>query len=53
MIFFSMRAQYRLETPPSFNIEENEEAMGPITAEEIRHCAAVIVAAFLNPSKPY
>jgi hypothetical protein len=50
---FRMRAQALVNSPPVITIEENEGpgAMIPIMDVEVRHCAAVIAAAFLNPGK--
>jgi hypothetical protein len=46
-----MRAQARVERPPVISVEEIEDAMTPLVNTEVQHCAAVIAAAFLNPSK--
>ena len=53
-IFFRLRAQARVENPPAIIVGENEveeSTMAPLADADIRHSAAVIVAAFLNPSK--
>jgi hypothetical protein len=50
--YFRIRAQLLVQNPPKISIEENAGEMGPLLDEEIQHCATVIAAAFLNPSKP-
>lgn len=49
--FFRMRAQAIVEAPPTIPVQEIEGRMIPLMDVEIQHCAAVIAAAFLNPSK--
>jgi hypothetical protein len=49
--FFRMRAQAIVESPPKITIQETNGQMIPLMDKEIEHCAAVIVAAFLNPCK--
>ena len=51
VIFFRMRADFIMENPPTFHFGEREGPMAPLTDGEVRHSAAVIVSAFLNPSK--
>jgi hypothetical protein len=51
IILFRIRARNLLFSPPAITIEEGEGAMAPLIDEEVRHCAAVIAAAFVNPSK--
>ena len=46
-----MRAQAIVEAPPAIAIQETEGSMMAVTDKEVQHCAAVIAAAFLNPSK--
>lgn len=46
-----MRAQALMDSYPEITIEEQEGVMIPIVDIEVKHCAAVIVATFLNPSK--
>jgi hypothetical protein len=50
-----MRAQALVEVTlsESIAVERQEGEMAPLVDEEVQHCAAVIAAAFLNPSKPY
>lgn len=48
---FRIRAQDEVASTPTISIGENEGAMAPLLDEEIKHCAAVIAAAFLNPGK--
>lgn len=50
-MFFRMRAQALVASPPEINAEPNEGPVSPLIDGEVQHCAAVIVAAFLNPSK--
>lgn len=45
-----MRAQAIVEKPDDITMEEKEGEMTPLMDEEVKHCAAVIAAAFLNPS---
>ena len=40
-----------MDSPPTINIEKDEDAMAPILDMEVQHCATVIVAAMLDPSK--
>lgn len=50
--FFRIRAQgLVMNTPSIINLEEKEGEMAPIIEVEVKHCAAVIAAAFLDPSK--
>jgi hypothetical protein len=49
--FFRIRAQALWNSPPIVNIEDSEGAMASIVDAEVQHCATVIAAAFLNPSK--
>lgn len=51
VIFFRMRAQARADSPPEISAEPKEGPVSPLIDGEVQHCAAVIVAAFLNPSK--
>ncbi|KAN0105560.1 hypothetical protein V8E52_010911, partial [Russula decolorans] len=44
-----MRAQALIETPPTITVKVKEGQMMPLMDIEVHHCAAVIVAAFLNP----
>jgi hypothetical protein len=46
-----MRAQVLVETPYNITIEEKGQEMMPLMDVEVQHCATVIAAAFLNPSK--
>jgi hypothetical protein len=46
-----MRAQALIETPPTITVKVKEGQMMPLMDIEVHHCAAVIVAAFLNPSR--
>jgi hypothetical protein len=48
---FRMRAQAIIEALPSITVQETEGTMIPLMDVEVEHCAAVIAAAFLNPSK--
>jgi len=50
-MIFRMRAQELIENPPTITIEPRNGRMVPLMDLEIQHCAAVITAAFLNPSK--
>jgi hypothetical protein len=45
-----MRAQALLEKPEDITMHEKEGEMTPVMDQEVKHCATVIVAAFLNPS---
>jgi hypothetical protein len=51
LTFLRMRAQAIIENPPTITIRVNEGQMMPLMDIEVHHCAAVIVAAFLNPGK--
>jgi hypothetical protein len=54
-IFFRIRAQGHAENPDKTSIYENMDegtTMLPLDNAEVKHAAAVIVAAFLNPGKP-
>lgn len=46
-----MRAQAIVEALPAIAVQEIEGPMMPLMDIEVEHCAAVIAAAFLNPSK--
>jgi hypothetical protein len=46
-----MRAQLLADTPHNITVEEREGEMMSVMDVEVQHCAAVIAAAFLNPSK--
>ena len=46
-----MRAQAIVKAPPAIAVQETEGLMTAVTDKEVQHCAAVIAAAFLNPSK--
>lgn len=46
-----MRAQALAENCPIIPIEPTEDQMMHLMDIEVEHCAAVIVAAFLNPCK--
>jgi hypothetical protein len=46
-----MRAEALIENIPAITIEPQEGEMMPLMDQEIQHCAAVIAAAFLNPSR--
>lgn len=46
-----MRAQALVDTPRNIAVEEREGEMVPVMDVEVQHCAAVIAAAYLNPSK--
>ena len=48
---FRMRAQGIIEALPTITVQETEGPMIPLMDVEVEHCAAVIIAAFLNPSK--
>ena len=53
-LFFSMRAQRIVERPPEIVVVSQEGGeMMPLMDEEVQHSAAVIAAAFLNPSKQF
>lgn len=51
LTFFRMNAQLRIKTPPTITLEKKIGQMASLMDVEVEHCAAVIVAAFLNPSK--
>jgi hypothetical protein len=46
-----MRAQAIIEVLPTITVQETEGSMIPLMDVEVEYCAAVIAAAFLNPSK--
>jgi hypothetical protein len=48
---FRIRARDLLNSPPTVNIEKDKGAMAPILDVEVQHCAVVIAAAMLDPSK--
>jgi hypothetical protein len=51
--FYRARAQRRIEelSGVTIAIENTEGEMAPLADEEVRNCAAVIAAAFLNPGR--
>jgi hypothetical protein len=51
IILFRIRAQNLLLFLPTIIIQEGEGKMAPLIDEEVRNCAAIIAAAFVNPSK--
>lgn len=44
-----MKLQGIVNTPPTVIVQETEGETIPLLDEELKHCAAVIAAAFLNP----
>jgi hypothetical protein len=46
-----MRAQAIVGAPPAITVQKTEGSTMTVMDEEVQHCAAVIAAAFLNPSK--
>jgi hypothetical protein len=46
-----MRAQDAIKVLPVITVQETEGSMMPLMDAEMEYCAAVIAAAFLNPSK--
>lgn len=46
-----MRAQAIIEAPSAIAVQETEGLMTAVTDKEVEHCAAMIIVAFLNPSK--
>jgi hypothetical protein len=51
-MIFRIRAQgLVMNTSSTIDVGENEGEMAPIIEVEVEHCAAVIAAAFLDPSK--
>jgi hypothetical protein len=46
-----MRVEELVENIPTITVEPQEGEVMPLMDQEIQHCAAVIAAAFLNPSK--
>ena len=52
-LFYRMRAQALVQMAPEIIKDPNNTTAPSLGDQEVRHCAAVIVAAFLNPSKSY
>ena len=48
---FRMRVEELVENIPTITVEPQKGEVMPLMDQEIQHCAAVIAAAFLNPSK--
>jgi hypothetical protein len=46
-----MRAQDLIKVLPTITVQNTEGPMMPMMDVEVKYCAAVIAAAFLNPSK--
>jgi hypothetical protein len=46
-----MRLQGIVNNPPAIMVQETEGKTIPLLNKELKHCAAVIAAAFLNPCK--
>ena len=45
-----MRAQALLEKPKDIAMHKKEGGMTPVMDQEVKPCATIIAAAFLNPS---